>query len=94
MLFRSVCVVKVPLKGFLAAALPGAEGALCRRPHGVVLPVHLELLPGGERQAALAATELVAVAIGQGEVTGRGGGRVGEEGAEGLSVAVGGVRFG
>ncbi|XP_078804979.1 general transcription factor 3C polypeptide 6 isoform X7 [Oryzias latipes] len=43
--------------GLLTAALSGTEGALCRRPHGMVLPVQLEFFLGRECQAAPAATK-------------------------------------
>lgn len=56
------------LQGLLAAALSGTEGALCRRSHGMVLPVQLEFLLSRERQAAPAATEPVTMVIGQGRV--------------------------
>ncbi|XP_078804974.1 general transcription factor 3C polypeptide 6 isoform X3 [Oryzias latipes] len=45
--------------GLLTAALSGTEGALCRRPHGMVLPVQLEFFLGRECQAAPAATKPV-----------------------------------
>lgn len=64
------------LQGLLTAALSRTEGALCRRSHGMVLPVQLEFLLSGERQAAPAATEPVTMAIRKGRwITGWGGGR-------------------